>query len=66
MTIVYFGNTLNPHQAYVADALYELTGGNYIYVETVPPTLSNKSGGKLQLQRHYPFVLRSSLSYPES
>ena len=57
MTIAYFGNTLNPHQAYVADALFELTGGNYIYVETVPPVQDNKSGGKLQMQRQY--ILRA-------
>lgn len=57
MTIVYFGNTLNPHQAYVADELFELTEGNYIYVETVPPGQDNKSGGKLQMQRQY--ILRA-------
>lgn len=57
MTIAFFGNTLNLHQAYVADALFELTCGNYIYVETVPPSQDNKSGGKLQLQRQY--ILRA-------
>lgn len=57
MTIAYYGNTLNPHQSYVADALFELTGGNYIYVETVPPMQDNKSGGKLQMQRQY--ILRA-------
>lgn len=57
MTIVYFGNTLNRHQVYVADALYELTGGQYTYVETVAPTDENRSGGKVRINR--PFVLRA-------
>ena len=55
MKIAYFGNTLNRHQAYVADALYDLTGGSYVYVETVPPRQENQSGGKVQLEGPYVF-----------
>ena len=57
MKIAYFGNTLNRHQAYVADELYDLTDGSYVYVETVPPRQENLSGGKQQLQRQY--ILRA-------
>jgi len=55
MEIAFFGNTLNRHQAYVADALHELTEGKYVYVETVPPKEKNLSGGKLRLSRPYVF-----------
>lgn len=36
MTIVYFTNFINHHQANVADELYRLTGGNYTFVELCP------------------------------
>lgn len=55
MKIAFFGNTLNRHQAYVADALYELTEGKYVYVETVPPGLENRSGGKALIDCTYVF-----------
>ena len=55
MRIAYFGNTLNRHQAYVADVLFELTKGDYVYVETVPPTKDNEVGGKAKLERPYVF-----------
>ena len=55
MNVVYFGNTLNRHQVYVADALYDLTDGNYVYVETVPPRKENLSGGKAKSERPYVF-----------
>lgn len=51
--IVYFGNTLNKHQSNVADVLYELTNGDYVYVETVPPRVDNTHGGKLKVERPY-------------
>ncbi len=53
MQIAYFGNTLNKHQSNVADALYTLTKGQYIYVETVAPKEENKSGGKAKVERPY-------------
>jgi glycosyltransferase involved in cell wall biosynthesis len=54
MKIVYFGNTLNRHQVYVADELYSLTNGNFVYVETVAPTIVNLSnGGKAKINRNY-------------
>lgn len=53
MNFVYFGNTLNRHQVYLADALYKLTGGDYIYVETVPPNYDNTFGGKAKVNRPY-------------
>lgn len=62
MNIVYFGNTLNKHQVYVSDVLYEKTGHNYIYVETVPPKEENLSGGKLQMIRPYVFRAYESIS----
>ena len=36
MTIVYFTNFINHHQANVADELYRLTEGNYTFVELCP------------------------------
>lgn len=33
MTIAFYTNFINHHQAYVADELYRLTGGNYTLVE---------------------------------
>lgn len=45
MTITFVSNFLNHHQVPVADELYELTGHNYIFVETVPmPNSFLKSG----------------------
>ena len=38
MTIVFFCNTLNNHQSSLSDALYELIGENYVFVESVPQT----------------------------
>lgn len=67
MRIVYFGNTLNRHQVYVADALNQLTGGEYTYVETVAPTVENSFGGKVRVVR--PYVLRAyenSLNHNEA
>ncbi len=64
MNIAYFGNTLNRHQVYVADVLYDLTNGEYTYVETVPPTIENSSMGKAKIER--PYVLpayKDSKSY---
>lgn len=55
MKIIFFGNTLNCHQANVSDVLYEITGGNYTYVETVPPREENQSGGKKRMERSYVF-----------
>lgn len=60
MKIAYFGNTLNRHQAYVADALFELTKGDYVYVETVPPTKDNEAGGKAKLERSYVYCAYES------
>ena len=57
MNIVYFGNTLNRHQVYVADELNNLTGGDYVYVETVAPTQENNSDGKARVER--PYVLHA-------
>ena len=53
MKIVFFGNTLNPHQSNVADELFNLTEGNYRYIETVAPSDSNSFGGKLMVKRPY-------------
>ncbi len=55
MKIVYYGNTLNRHQAYLADALYDITNGDYKYIETVPPTSANKTEGKKAVERSYVF-----------
>lgn len=36
MTIVFFSNFINHHQANVADELYKLTNCNYTFVELCP------------------------------
>lgn len=35
MTIAFFSNFLNHHQVHVADELYQLTNGKYIFVEVM-------------------------------
>ena len=65
MNIVFFGNTLNRHQANVSDALYEITGGQYIYVETVPPRNENLYGGKKKVVRPYVFQAYESIKAKE-
>ena len=65
--IVFFGNTLNRHQCYVSDALYEMTNGEYIYVETLPPTKANQAGGKKKVERAYVFeAFKSEVNYTEA
>ena len=53
MRIVFFSNTLNRHQSNLSDALFELTGGDFTYIETVAPTKENHSGGKKKIDRSY-------------
>lgn len=67
MIVVSFGNTLNRHQSNVSDALYNLLDGNYIYVETVPPTYSNLFGGKAKVDRSYVLeAYKNKTNYSES
>lgn len=45
MTIVFVSIALNIHQVSVADELYQLSGGNYWFVETGISDTDNKKGG---------------------
>lgn len=45
MTIAFFSNFLNHHQAFIAEELYKATGGSYTFVETMAmPDWIAKSG----------------------
>lgn len=58
MKIVFFSNFINHHQKPVADELYRLTGGNYVFVEVIPLYDWLKSGGYADFS-HLPYVLRA-------
>lgn len=58
MTIVYFSNFINHHQANVADELYKLTNGNYVFVELCPIYDWLLKGGYSDLSSR-PYVLQA-------
>lgn len=58
MTIAYFSNFLNHHQKLVADVLYNTTGVDYTFVETVPMYDWLKKGGYTDYSQE-PYVLRA-------
>ncbi|WP_291589269.1 glycosyltransferase [Bacteroides sp.] len=57
MTIVFVSITLNIHQAGVADELYQLSGGNYWFVETGISDTDNKKGGDADFSKR-PYLIR--------
>ena len=58
MTIVFFSNFINHHQANVADELYRLTEGNYTFVELCPIYDWLLKGGYSNLSSR-PYVLQA-------
>lgn len=44
-SIVFVSNFFNHHQKYLSDAFYELTGGNYYFIETMPISKERLSMG---------------------
>lgn len=46
MTITFFTNRLNHHQAPVADELYAILGSQYAFVETSKPSVASNKGSK--------------------
>lgn len=58
MTIVYFSNFINHHQANVSDELYRLTGGNFTFVELCPIYDWLLKGGYSDLSSR-PYVLQA-------
>ena len=58
MTIVFFSNFINHHQANVADELYKLTDGNYTFVELCPIYDWLLKGGYSDLSSR-PYVLQA-------
>lgn len=57
MTIVFFSNFLNHHQVHVADELYQLTNGKYIFVEVMEMPEWLKNSGYTDLSTR-PYVLQ--------
>lgn len=58
MTITYFSNFLNHHQKLVADVLYNTSGVDYTFVETIPMYDWLKKGGYTDYSQE-PYVLRA-------
>lgn len=56
LRIAFVSNFFNHHQAYISDELYELTGGNYRFIETSPMPQERKTLGYAQKTMDY--VLR--------
>ena len=57
MTIAFFSNFLNHHQVHVADELYQLTNGKYIFVEVMEMPEWLKKSGYTDLSTR-PYVLQ--------
>ena len=58
MQIVFYTNFINHHQVLVADELYQLSGGQYRFVETMPMFDWLKSGGYDDFSSR-PYVLQA-------
>lgn len=60
MKIVFISNYFNHHQSALSDALWEKTGGHYIFVETCGVPQGRKQLGYIPLQREYILRLKES------
>lgn len=58
MKIALFSVVLNIHQVHIADALYELTGHNFVYVELEKPVGLNNKGGTVNFSSK-PYLLQA-------
>lgn len=53
MTVTFFWNYLNHHQVFIADAMYNLLGGNFRFVATLPRSEKELKGGMDYSNRPY-------------
>ena len=58
MSIAFYSNLLNIHQARIADALWHLTGGNFSFVELAVGEEYEKKGGEEDFSDR-PYLLRA-------
>ena len=56
MNVIFLSNFFNHHQSALSDALWELTDGNYHFIETIPMPQARKALGYHAEQK--PYVLR--------